>query len=518
MEAKVRPAQEEIKERAKSAKSSLKILEQDDSLTLRGIFSEPLSFSLSEEKQAKDCMPRALRSLSKIITGDLCHRCGSCVGICPTGVLSVNEDDYPEVINLSACTDCNLCVQVCPGDEFNWQENYRKRYRREIDLRNTHGFFKRGILGYAKDLSLREASTSGGLVTAILEYMLDRGEINGALVTVSAKDPIWRGKPIIARSKEELRESVKSKYALTPTNILLSEIAKNEGKFAVVGLPCQIHGIVKAMQINPKLKEKIVLTIGLFCHAAIEHDAFKVLWETLGEVTKRAKRFISRVGKHPGTPHLELENGELYPVYFPNKKGYRPSSMELINIIYRLYTPPRCMTCFDALAEFADIAVGDPWMAPPKKDINFYDGWSFALVRSSRGEEVVKRAEQSGYIHIEKVTKREALKCNTLMAHEKRWRAFRVIETNQRQGKPIPRYLPITQKFPRRLGFKFIKTEIHILTHIFCYLPRYRAAIFKFILSDFGYYLLWLNKQRRKVRLFLRDKYERLRVALLGRE
>jgi coenzyme F420-reducing hydrogenase beta subunit len=261
----------------------------------------------------------------------------------------------------------------------------------------------------------------------------------------------------------------------------------------------------------------VVLTIGLFCHAAVEHEALKIIWKSLGDKVTGAKRYISRVGKHPGTPHLELQDGSLYPVYFGEKRGYRPSSMEIINIVYRLYTPGRCLTCFDASAEFADIAVGDPWMAPPHDGVDFYKGWSFGLVRTARGQAVCKQILDDGDVKIETVTRREALACNRMMGTEKRWRAFRVIETLRRQGKPVPAYGPHSFRFPRQSGKQFVKTEIHMFTHIFCHLPRLRAAVLRFTLSGGGYLLLWLNGQRRALRFLIRDSIAKARRTLFGR-
>ena len=256
---------------------------------------------------------------------------------------------------------------------------------------------------------------------------------------------------------------------------------------------------------------------GLFCHAAVEHEALKIIWNSLGSHAKNATRYISRVGKHPGTPHIEKSDGSLYPVYFGEKKGYRPSSMEIINIVYRLYTPARCLTCFDASAEFADIAVGDPWMAPPHSGIDFYKGWSFGLARSARGQAAMKQITAAGDVVVEPVTRREALACNRMMGTEKRWRAFRVIETLRRQGKPVPAYGPHGFRFPRQSGKQFLKTEIHMFTHMFCHLPRLRGHVLKFTLSQGGYLLLWLNCQRRTLRFFIRDTVAIIRRKIFGR-
>jgi coenzyme F420 hydrogenase subunit beta len=345
--------------------------------------------------------------------------------------------------------------------------------------------------------------------------VLERGEIDGAVVIVSDEEVLWKGKPIIARTREAILSSMKSKYAIAPTNVTLEEIRNQPGRYAVVGLPCQIHGIVKAAELDERIRTRVVLTIGLFCHAAIEHDAYSILWESLGKEGRSARKFISRIGKHPGTPYTEQADGSLRPVYFPQvTSGYRPTSIEMINILYRLYTPERCLTCFDATAEYADIAVGDPWMAPPEDSVDFYKGWSFALVRTERAKAICDRLISSGAMTAVTVTRKEALACNTMMSHEKRWRAYRVIETRRRQGRPIPDYGFDT---PSHNPAHFIKTELHMWSHLFCFLPRVRGSVLRLMLSPIGYRLLWLNSLRRRFRFWRRDTIAMIKRRTCGR-
>lgn len=495
-------------------RNSLRIIDQAIPLRERGPFVDPLSGDPKDEQG----QPRALRSLAKIIDGGLCHRCGSCVGICPTGVLALNDQEYPSIKNLSACTDCDLCVKVCPGDEFDFHAYHHKQFGNSGSIESTHGEFVSSFISHSTDPFIQEHSTSGGLVTDILLHLLETGQIDGALVIASDEDKIWKGKPIIARSRQEILGAMKSKYAISPSNAAFAEIRELPGKYALVGLPCQIHGYQKAAELDARIRDRVALTIGLFCHAAIEHEALEIIWNSIDpEVREQATRYISRVGKHPGTPHLELKDGSLYPVYFSHRKGYRPSSMEIINIVYRLYTPSRCLTCFDASAEFADIAIGDPWMAPPNERVDFLKGWSFALVRTERAQQVINQLRAESKINYEEVTRKEALACNRMMSTEKRWRAFRIIETLRRQGNPIPAYGPPGFRLPSQSGKQFVKTEIHMLTHVFCYLPRCRAAVLKFFLSDGGYGLLWLNNKRRSLRFWIRDTKSTIMRKFFGR-
>lgn len=489
-------------------------MKRDPSLVQLPLHSKgPLVDSPSWPPSEENEYPRALKSLSKIIDEDLCHRCGSCVGICPTEVLALDEDEYPRVKNLSACTDCDLCVKVCPGDEFDHDSFSRQLFGYVPEHGDMHGHFEGAYLAHSSEEFLRSSGTSGGLVTGLLLYLLEQKIIDGALVVGSDENEKWKGKPMIARTREELFASLKSKYAIAPTNIAYEEIRRVPGKYAVVGLPCQIHGYHNAARLDKRLKERVVLTIGLFCHAAIEHDPMRILWEGLGEKKKEVNRFISRVGKHPGTPHLEFNDGTLEPLYFPEAKGYRPSSMEIINILYRLYTPSRCLTCYDSTSEFADIAVGDPWMPKPGKEINFIDGYSFVLARTNRGMATLRAARRAGAIEMKQLDPDIARTSNTMMGEEKRWRAFRIIETHRRQGKSVPQY---GFNIPHATGRQFILTECNILSHIFSFIKRGRDPIFRFVFTKTGYAILWSNHKKRVFRDWRRNQIARLLRLVQG--
>ena len=143
------------------------------------------------------------------------------------------------------------------------------------EISDMHGHFESAYLSFANDNALRQNSTSGGAITALLIDLLENGDIDGALVVTSDENDLWKGKPIIARTKQELLDSTKSKYAIAPTNAAFEEIRNTPGRYAVVGLPCQVHGTLKAKALDRRLSERIVLTIGLFCHAAIEHEPMK---------------------------------------------------------------------------------------------------------------------------------------------------------------------------------------------------------------------------------------------------
>ena len=136
-----------------------------------GPMVEPFTWPMKPEQDP----PRALKTLGHIIDNDLCHRCGSCVGICPTNVLGLDDEEYPVVKNLTACTDCDLCVKVCPGEEFDAIGIAKQLFGEVPDVKDMHGHFESAYLSYACDPAIRERSTSGGLVTGLLVSLLRRG-------------------------------------------------------------------------------------------------------------------------------------------------------------------------------------------------------------------------------------------------------------------------------------------------------------------------------------------------------
>lgn len=47
------------------------------------------------------------------IQSGLCVKCGSCEIFCPTGSISLLDDD--PVVDLRFCKGCGICTEVCPS-------------------------------------------------------------------------------------------------------------------------------------------------------------------------------------------------------------------------------------------------------------------------------------------------------------------------------------------------------------------------------------------------------------------
>ena len=210
-------------------------------------------------------------TIAQVVKDGLCTGCGTCIALCPNESikLTINEKKgiYVPELNEEKCNNCGICYEVFPGHEVDFNQLNLEIFGKEPED-VLIGNYLNCYVGHSTNYNIRYNSASGGLVTALLIFALEEGVIDGALVTRMKRDNPLEPEPFIARSKAEIIEASKSKYCPVPANVVLNEILNsNEGeKFAVVRLPCHIHGIRKAEQINKKLREKIVLHLGIFCN------------------------------------------------------------------------------------------------------------------------------------------------------------------------------------------------------------------------------------------------------------
>ena len=439
-------------------------------------------------------------NIKNIVESNLCNSCGACIATCPFNVIKKDNDNIPRGTK-DNCINCGICKQVCQGGSFDFIKIYEKHHEKQYDIKTTLGDYKSAYLSFANDGKIRQKGTSGGFVKAFLISLLESSKIQGVVMISQDETECFKAKAIIARTKEDIINSGKSRYSRSLTLEILKDIEKEQGKFALVGLPCQIHALWKIRKMNPKIHEKILITIGLFCHAQTEIEPERIIFKKFGLDKLSIKEYISRFGKHPGTPCVRLENDEIKPVYFPNSKFYRPTSHEILNIMYHLYTPKRCMYCFDGSSELADISVGDPWFenkirkSEEFKNINLKEGYSFVLARTDIAKELINFSCENDFINLKEIPKVIADKCNRKMLKSKKIRAWYFIK---KEGKVD--FGDYVKLIPNLSKNKIAKQKMSNFFHVFCFYPSVRNFVMKILLSPIGYVFLYLNNLRRKLK------------------
>ena len=331
-----------------------------------------------------------------IVKRDLCTGCGTCAGICPTSALKMIKNDskgiYLPQLNGNDCNQCGICFEICPGHSVDFKGLNLAVFGKE-QADSLIGNYMNLYIGHATNHEIRYNSASGGLVTAILIFALEEGIIDGALVTRMKEDNPLEPEPFIARTREDIIEASKSKYCPVPANLALKEILKEDGEFAVVGLPCHIHGIRKAEVVNKKMKEKIVLHLGIFCSYNRNFLATEYLLQKFHIKKKDVTKLDYRGEGWIGGMTITSKNG--------NKK-FIPHTTYWTRMLRSYFVPRRCILCSDQCCELADISFGDIWL-PEYRDDKI--GTSVVISRSVLGEALLQSAALKRIIELNNIDK-----------------------------------------------------------------------------------------------------------------
>jgi coenzyme F420 hydrogenase subunit beta len=372
--------------------------------------------------------------IEHVLENGNCHQCGICAGVCPTDAIAIVQDPkrgmYP-TFKRESCTDCDLCYIACPGEEFDWNALQQDTFG-TIPVDKDIGYVREFWSGYTNWRDIRQKAASGGIASAILIAMLENGDIDGAVVVKMDEEKPLQPKVYIAKTREEVLEAQQSKYLPVPTGMILEEVMKHDGRYAVVGLPCHIHGIRLAQQKMPKIRKRIVLTIGLICgfHPSFTNTTYLIRragvknFDDIKEIRYRDDTWPGgfNVIKKDGT------NNMLHPV-------------QEFFWAHAVFERVRCATCTDAMAEFADIVCGDEWRGggvPDRPD--FKEGWSYILTRTPEGSKVIDKLKGSGVLYVEPTPRNQVKRGMLPTINLKKKNAYAYIRIRKFLGLAVPEY------------------------------------------------------------------------------
>ena len=364
----------------------------------------------------------------EILSRGLCCFCGTCAGICPAGKIYAKGGKI--LFNQEKCTNCGLCVQACPGASFNFPFFNGalfpgKGYSGSIYT----GRYKEILKGYATDQDVRAKASSGGVVTAVALYLLRAGEIDGVVAVVPSPGRPGAFEPRVLKTEDEVRQSAQSKYTCVPVNTVIRELLGHDGAYLFIGLPCQVQGLRKAMEISPKLASRVYMCIAIFCGFNMEQGATDYLVKKSkfrpGEIES-----IQYRGKKDGeTGFLAMAEGK---EFFISKHGY--------TLLNAFFSPPRCWKCFDLTGEFSDLSCGDAW--------EMGGGWTRVITRTTVAERVIRGMASKKLLQLSASSEGEMLASQEKIFSYKK----RGISVRKKMFPPFPEYevtyleLPLGEK------------------------------------------------------------------------
>jgi coenzyme F420 hydrogenase subunit beta len=322
----------------------------------------------------------------------LCLGCGACAYVCPEHRIRLHdvvEEGIRPVVETGDCGSCTDCLKVCPAFENDHTE-INSQPGLLPELIPTCGPVLELWEGHAADEKIRYAGSSGGLITALSLYCLERENIHGVLqVGMDPEDPT-RNRTKMSRSLGELMSNAGSRYAPASVCDRLDLIEQAPGPCVFIGQPSEVTALRKAQRLRPRLAEKTGLALSFFCAGSPARQGTLELLKSLGLDPSAVQELRYRGNGWPGMFSV-TPKGQSQPV---RQISYKESWG-----FVQAYRPFATHLCPDGMGEDADISCGDPWYREVGKG---EPGASLIVVRTERGRKLLRRAMEAGYVELQR--------------------------------------------------------------------------------------------------------------------
>lgn len=244
-------------------------------------------------------------------------------------------------------------------------------------------------LGYAKDVEVRKKASSGGVLTALAEYLLNYNIVDGVIHTGTHKYNPLKTATFCSRTAEDVRKRIGSRYGISsPLSDFLKYVKDNE-RYAFIGKPCDVQALRNLQKYDTKYRKMFPYLLTFLCAGMPSDMANRELVETMGCEVDNLSFINYRGNGWPGSASAQDKEGNIYQLDYANAWG------KILGRDKNKF----CRLCMYGFGEAADIACGDAWYIKNNEpDFSEHEGRNVIFVRNKKGKDLLEDACLENYI------------------------------------------------------------------------------------------------------------------------
>ena len=377
-------------------------------------------------------------SVEEIVEGGLCIGCGLCVALAgPRRIRLVLTPEGRERPLVTAPLDgptLEAINLVCPGTRVEGAQPGTLSEQTRVDP--IWGPAVRLAIGYASDPTVRYRASTGGVLTALGQFLLSRGTVKFILhVSASRTEPMRTHRQVSFDSAAVL-EGAGSRYGPAAPLVDFTSILDRGEPFALIAKPCDIAAVRSLAKLDSRVERYMTHALTFVCGGASDLTKSERILDEFGIGEQELALFRYRGNGNPGPTRIETRDGRAYELTY--QQVWEDEAQWMIQ--------PRCKICPDAIGESADLAASDVWPGggPTGDDA----GFNGIIVRTRRGLELYQAALDAGVITVEprEVSFRDFDRFQPHQVHKKRsvWARMAGM-TAAGQSVPETRYLRLEE-------------------------------------------------------------------------
>lgn len=367
-------------------------------------------------------------SVEEVVAGGLCIGCGLCESLAPDQiemVMTAEGRERPRLRRPLTRESWRRIEVACPGTRIAGLPSESVPARASVDL--VWGPIIRLLEAHAADPEVRYRCSSGGVLTALGQYLLESGRVEAIVHVAASREAPMRSNGQVSFDRVQVLEGAGSRYGpAAPLRDLMTIVGQGR-PFALIGKPCDVGAVRNLARTEPRLADELRYVLSMLCGGASDLGKSRAVLSQFGLEESELSLFRYRGHGSPGLNRIQTDDGRdvalTYEEMWEDEAGWRIQS--------------RCKVCPDAIGEVADVVAGDMWPdgIPPDND----DGYNAVFIRTEAGAELFEAAVAAGVLEVgDEIPTRCMDKFQPHQVDKKRAVASRLAGI-QTAGGPVPR-------------------------------------------------------------------------------